>query len=162
VRFARRDWLACLTATACCSALLAGQAPPSISAGRAAAQVGVGVIATPVGFIGGGLAARWLAGHVLGAPDDGGTLAGTIGGYTGGVLLTAVAPVIIGPGPHASGNYAAAVAGSIAGGVGSFLLIRLNRAVDLGTIPRLLGAVVVFALPASGAAAGYDLSRRRR
>jgi hypothetical protein len=81
------------------------------------------------------------------------------GAYVGSALATAAGPTIVGPGSSVRGTYWAALAGATAGGVGSFLLIHLNRAVDLGTIPRLLSAVAVVALPAVGATAGYNLSR---
>jgi hypothetical protein len=135
--------------------------PPAIGIGHAAGQAAGGVIGTPLGFVAGGLATRWVATR-LGASEDRGSSLGTIGGYAGAMLATAAGPTLVGAGPHASGSYWAALGGAAVGGVGSFLIVRLNRAVDLGTIPRFVSTIIVLALPAAGATAGYDLTRRYR
>jgi hypothetical protein len=141
--------------------LNAQQQPPAISAGRAVAQGAAGLLGTPVGFVAGGLGARWSATR-LGASEDGASSAGAVGGYVGAALATAAGPALVGPGSRATGSYWAALGGAAAGGIGSFLIARLNRGVDLGTVPRLISTVLVVALPAAGATVVYDLSRRYR
>ena len=140
----------------------AQQQPPPIGFGHAVGQTAVGVLGTPIGFVAGGLTTRWVAEHWLGVSDDGASTPAMVGGYVGAAALTATGPVIVGPGPHARGSYWASLGGAAVGGVGSFLLVRLNRAVDLGTVPRFIGAVAVFTLPAIGATVGYNLSRKYR
>jgi hypothetical protein len=140
----------------------AQQQPPPIGFGHAVGQTAVGVLGTPIGFVAGGLATRWVATHWLRVSDDGASTPAMIGAYVGAATLTATGPVIVGPGPHARASYWASLGGAAAGGVGSFLLVRLNRAVDLGTVPRFIGAIAVFSLPAIGATVGYNLSRTYR
>jgi hypothetical protein len=134
------------------------QAPP-LSAGRAAAQVGAGLSGTTVGFFGGGLATRGVA-TVLGSSDNQASSIGLVGAYSASALLTAAGPTLVGPGPNAQASYWAALGGTAVGGLGSILLIKLNHAVDLGHIPRIIGGVLVAALPSIGATIGYNLSRR--
>lgn len=140
--------------------LHAQQHPAPVGFGRAVGQTAGGVAGTALGFVAGGLATRWVASRWAGASEDRASSVAMAGAYVGSALATAAGPTIVGPGSSVRGTYWAALAGATAGGVGSFLLIHLNRAVDLGTIPRLLSAVVVVALPAIGATAGYNLSRR--
>jgi hypothetical protein len=142
--------------------LAAQQRLPPVGVGRAAGQTAAGLVGMPIGFLAGGLSTRWVATHWLGASDDRASSLSLAGAFTGAAVTTAAGPALVGAGPHAHGSYWGALAGSAAGGVGSFLLVRLNRAVDLGTIPRFIGAIVVVALPAVGATAGYGLTRQYR
>jgi hypothetical protein len=139
----------------------AAQHVPAPSAGRAAAQVGVGLVAMPVGFIGGGLATRWVANR-FGASSDGASSAGLAGAYVSAVFATAAGPTLVGAGPHASGSYFGALGGAVVGGAASFGLVRLNRLGDAGGVLRVLSLVGVVILPSAGATLGYDLTRRYR
>jgi hypothetical protein len=141
------------------SALDAQQRPPDVTAGRAIGQTAAGVVAMPIGFVGGGLAARWAA-HRFGSSDNAASNAGLVGAYSVAALATAAGPTLVGGGPHATGSYPAALAGTVVGGVGSVLLIRLNRAVDTGPMLRILSGAGVVLLPAIGATVGYNWSRR--
>jgi hypothetical protein len=138
----------------------AAQHAPAPSFGHLAAQAGVGVVAMPIGFIGGGLATRWIA-RRAGASDEGSS-AGLVGAYAGAALATAAGPTIVGAGPHASGTYLGALGGAVIGGAASFGLVRLNRLGDAGGVLRVLSLVAVVALPGIGATAGYDLTRGYR
>ena len=121
--------------------------------------MGVGVLAMPIGFVGGGLATRWVATR-LGASDDHASSIASVGAYVSAAALTAAGPTLVGGGPHARGNYFAALGGTVVGGAGSFLLVRLNRAVDAGGVVRVLSLVGVVLLPSAGATVGYNLSRK--
>jgi hypothetical protein len=134
------------------------QVPP-VGVGRAVAQVGAGVIAMPIGFVGGGLATRWAATR-LGASEDRASSIASIGAYASAAALTAAGPTLVGGGPHGRGNYFAALGGTVVGGVGSVLLVHLNQAVDAGSVLRIVSLVGVVALPSVGATVGYNLSRR--
>lgn len=134
---------------------------PAPSAGRVAAQVGVGVVAMPIGFIGGGLATRWVANR-FGASPDGASDAGLAGAYVSAVFATAAGPTLVGAGPHGSGSYFGALGGAVVGGAGSFALVRLNRLGDAGGVLRVLSLIGVVILPSAGATLGYDLTRRYR
>ncbi len=141
-----------------------GTSPPAmqvapVSAGRAAAQVGAGLLGTTVGFFGGGLATRGVA-TALGSSENQASSIALVGAYGSAALLTAAGPTLVGPGDHAQASYWAALGGTAVGGLGSILLIKLNHAVDLGRIPRIIGGVLVAALPSIGATIGYNLSRR--
>lgn len=137
------------------------QQVPAPSAGRVAAQVGVGVVAMPIGFIGGGLATRWVANR-FGASPDRASDAGLAGAYVSAVFATAAGPTLVGAGPHASGSYFGALGGAVVGGAGSFALVRLNRLGDAGGVLRVLSLIGVVILPSAGATLGYDLTRRYR
>jgi hypothetical protein len=137
------------------------QQVPAPSAGRVAAQVGVGLVAMPIGFIGGGLATRWVANR-FGASPDAASSAGLAGAYVSAAFATAAGPTLVGAGPHASGSYFGALGGAVAGGAGSFALVRLNRLGDAGGVLRVLSFVGVVILPSAGATLGYDLTRRYR
>jgi hypothetical protein len=137
------------------------QQVPAPSAGRVAAQVGVGVVAMPIGFIGGGLATRWVATR-FGASPDGASSAGLTGAYVSAVFATAAGPTLVGGGPHSSGSYFGALGGALVGGAGSFALVRLNRLGDAGGVLRVLSLIGVVILPSAGATLGYDLTRRYR
>jgi len=151
---------ACVFALGVAGRAEAQRHPPPVGVGRAIGQGAAGFLGTPIGFVGGGLATRWVSTHWFGASEDRASAIAMWGAYAGGALVTAAGPTLVGPGPHATGTYWGALAGSTAGGLGSFLLIRLNRAVDLGSVARLVGTVAVFTLPAVGATIGYDATRR--
>jgi hypothetical protein len=140
---------------------LRAQSPPPVTAGRAIAQGAVGLGLMPVGFIGGGLATRWVANR-FGATGDPASTIALVGAYTIAGLTTAAGPTIVGGGSHASGSYGAALAGAAVGGAGSILLIRLNKTVNTGPVLRILSAVGVVLLPSVGATVGYDWSRTYR
>ena len=132
---------------------------------RVAAQVGSGVVLTPVGFVGGGLATRWVA-RRLGANETGASRAAYAGAWTTAALTTAAGPSLVGARGPGSGSYAAALAGTLAGGAASFALVRINkRLANRGGESRpcrlvcALSGVAVFLLPSVGATVGYDLSR---
>ena len=157
-----------VVALGCCVAALvatignplqAQQRPPDVTAGRTIGQGAAGLVAMPVGFVGGGLATRWAA-HRFGSSDDAASKAGLVGAYSVAALTTAAGPTIVGGGPHASGSYPAALAGTVVGGVGSILLVQLNRTVNTGPVLRIVSAAGVVLLPAIGATVGYDWSRR--
>jgi hypothetical protein len=143
----------------CATGPLQAQRPAPVGFGRAVGQTAVGATGTALGFVAGGLATRWVASRWAGASEDRASSIAMAGAYVGSALATASGPTIVGPGSPVRGTYWAALAGATAGGVGSFLVIHLNRAVDLGTIPRILSTVAVVALPAIGATVGYNLSR---
>ena len=135
---------------------------PAVTGGRLLAEVGAGTAVLPIGFIGGGIATRWVA-RRFGAGDDAASSAGLIGAYTIATFATAIPPTLIGQGGrHATGSYLAALAGTAIGGLGSFALIRLNRT-DTDR-PCHIVCTVSFAgvilLPAVGATTGFNLSRR--
>lgn len=159
-----RSWTRCVAVAGACVAapLSAQRQPPPVGLGRAAGQTAAGLVGTPAGFLAGGLTTRWIAAHWFGASDDRASSDALIGAFAGSALATAAGPTVIGAGPHARSTYWSALAGSATGGLGSFLLVRLNRAVDLGTVPRFVSAIIVVTLPAVGATAGYGLGRRYR
>ena len=140
--------------------LPAQQQPPPVGFGRAVGQTAAGVLGMGAGFVGTGLATRWVAAHWFHASEDHTSSIALGAAYAGGVLGAAAGPTIVGAGSSPSGTYWGALAGSAAGGVGSFLIVRLNRAVDLGTIPRIISTAAVVSLPAIGATVGYNLSRQ--
>ncbi|GJG86987.1 hypothetical protein tb265_21680 [Gemmatimonadetes bacterium T265] len=141
------------------------RALPSVSAPRVAAQLGTGLLLGPVGYVGGGLATRYVA-RRLGASPGTASTAAERAGYVGIATATAVGPTLIGARAAGHGNYFASLGGATAGMFGSALVARLNRPpADAPDPPcRLvcrLSAVAAFALPSIGATVGYNLSRRR-
>jgi len=134
---------------------------PAVGIGRGAAQVGAGLVAMPVGFIGGGLATRWVADR-FGATADGVSTIALVGAYTSAAFATAAGPTLVGGGPHASGSYFGALGGAVVGGAGSVALVRLNRLGDAGGVARILSLIGVVILPSVGATVGYDLTRGYR
>jgi hypothetical protein len=135
---------------------------PAVTGVRLLAEVGAGTAAMPIGFIGGGIATRWVA-RRFGAGDNAASSAGLVGAYTIAAFATAVPPTLIGQaGRHATGSYLAALAGTLVGGLGSFALIRLNRT-DASRPCHLICTVSfagVILMPAVGATTGFNLSRR--
>ena len=158
--------IAALPALACLTPAPAGaqRDTPPLSGGRVAAQVVVGALGTPIGFVAGGLLTKRVA-RAAGAGDDAASRAGDLGGWTGAALATAAGPRIIGARGPVTGSYWAAVGGAVAGGVGSYLVVRLNeRAEDDEPRPCRVRCVAssaaVFLLPSIGATVGFNLSRR--
>ena len=137
---------------------------PPLSGGRIAAEVALGALGTPIGFIGGGVLTKRVA-RMAGAGDDAASRAAYVGAWTGAALATAAGPRLVGAYGSVTGSYWAAVGGAVAGGVGSFLVVRLNdRAPD--DEPRacrarcVASSAAVFLLPSIGATVGFNLSRR--
>ena len=97
------------------ASLQAEQRPPDVSAGRAIGQGAAGLVAMPIGFIGGGLATRWAA-HRSGSSDDAASKAALVGAYSVAALTTAAGPTIVGGGPHATGSYPSCPGGHSSGG----------------------------------------------
>ena len=137
---------------------------PPLRGGRIAAEVALGALGTPVGFVAGGILTKRVALR-LGASDDGASRAAYVGAWTGAALATAAGPrLIAGRGPETA-SYWAAVAGSVGGGLASFLVVRLNnRGADDDPRPCrarcVASSVAVFLLPSVGATVGANLSRR--
>lgn len=157
----------CLALAAAASRPAAAQdASRPLGAWRVAAQVGSGVALTPVGFVGGGLATRWVA-RRLGAGEDRASDAAYVGAWTASGLATAAGPALVGARGPGRGSYLSAVAGTAVGGAVSFAIVRINKrlaARDGGTRPCralcTLSGIAVFLLPSVGATVGYDMSRR--
>lgn len=152
-----------------CGFLIAGaradaqRGQPAVTGGRLFAEVAAGTAATPIGFIGGGIATRWVA-RRFGADQDAAGSAGLVGAYTIAAFATAVPPTLIGQaGRHATGSYLAALAGTAIGGLGSLALIRLNHS-DRTDRPCHFICAVSFAgvilMPSVGATTGFNLNRR--
>ena len=134
-------------------------APPRQSTARVAAQAGLGTLATPVGFFGGGLLAEQSA-LALGATERTADRAGYIGAYTGAWLAAAAVPAWIGR----DGRFSMALAGSAAGMGGAVLSVKLGNALydeggrRCGPACWTLGLLSV-GLPSIGATIAYALSR---
>jgi hypothetical protein len=138
----------------------------ALSPARVAAQVAAGAVATPVAFIGGGVLTKRLAAR-LGASDDRASQLAYVGAWTGAALATAAAPAAVGARGPGRGSFLAALGGALAGGVGSWALVRLNtRGEDDDAAPRpcrvlcRAAAIAVFTLPSVGATIAYDATRK--
>jgi len=153
-----------LAVAVCAVPVLAQSDRPSVSFGRAAGQVGLGTLALPVGFVVGGVTADWVAGR-LGVSEETADIVAIAGAWSGAALATGGGATLIGSRGNTTGSYGAAVAGAVIGGVGSYLLIRLNERGDdeqdrpCGVL-CVVSAIGVVALPSIGATVGYNLSRR--
>ena len=137
--------------------------PRPLAGTRVAAQVSAGVLATPLGFVAGGVLTEWAA-ERLGVEDPRASSMALVGAWTGAALATAAAPAAIGARGPGTGSYAAALGGALVGGAGSLLLVRIFDRGD--EVPRppcrlacTLAAVAVFTLPSIGATVGFNLSR---
>jgi hypothetical protein len=154
---------ALLAALGAASPARAQSGTPPLNGGRVAAQVALGALGTPVGFLGGGVLTKWLVRH-LGARDETASSAAYVGAWTGAALATAAGPTLIGSHGRVTGSYLAALGGAVAGGAGSYLLVRVNdRGPDDDRPCRLrcaAAAAGVFLLPSIGATVGFNLSRR--
>jgi hypothetical protein len=136
---------------------------PALSSGRVTAQVGVGLLAMPIGFFGSGLVASRLS-QRFGASEGNVTRIATFTAWTGGALATAAGPAMVGARGPGSGSYPAAVGGAVAGGLLSYAIVKLNDPRGSGrTGPCkflcVLSGILVFTAPSVGATVGYNLSR---
>lgn len=143
---------------------VAAQSLPALGAGRVAAQIATGTVATPIGFVGGGIATKRIA-RALGAREHVVERAAYTGAYTTAALAAAAGPALIGARGSGHGSYWAGVGGAVVGGLGSALVKRLHdRAPD--DVPRpchlacIVAATAIVALPSIGATVAYDASRR--
>jgi hypothetical protein len=123
-----RPVLALLTfvvATAAHAAPAAAQSDPRpLAATRVAAQVGAGVLATPIAFVAGGKATEWIV-ERMGVEDPRASRMALVGGWTGAALGAAAGPSLVGARGPGAGSFAAALGGALAGGAGSWLLVRI-------------------------------------
>lgn len=163
MRSARARWAAALIVAVVCGVDASAQAnpkPAALSNGAVAGQIATGIVGTAVGFVGGGVTTRWIAGR-LGAGEDGAARAGYAGAYLGGAFLTAVGPALIGRRDNAAGSYMTAVGGAAAGGIVALGVKELgSRGAfgDSGFFTWIAGIVVV-ALPSVGATVAYNSTR---
>lgn len=137
---------------------------PPVSVGRAVGQIGLGTLGLPLGFVAGGVTADWIAGR-LRLSDDTADRVAIVGAWTGAALATAAGSALVGSRGSTTGSYGAAVAGAAVGGIGSYLLIRLNERGDDERdepcrIRCVVSAIGVVLLPSIGATVGYNLSRK--
>ena len=143
----------------------AGDHPAAVSTGTAVGQVALGTLGTAAGFVGGGLATRWVA-RRLGATPDHASRAAYVGAWTTAALATPVAPMVLGSRDGVRGSYPAAVGGALAGGAASLLVVTAGRhgAFDCRACApvRVLAAVSAFVLPSLGATIAFNASRRAR
>ena len=162
------SWVLALSALA--SPVLHAQSAPAtdpapVSGGTAAGQVAFGTLGTAAGFVGGGLATRWVA-RRAGATPDRASRAAYVGAWTTAALATPVAPVLLGSRDGVRGSYPAAVGGTLAGGAASLLIVTAGRhgAFDCRACApvRLLAAVSAFVLPSLGATIAFNASREMR
>lgn len=139
--------------------------PPSVGTGTVVGQVALGTVGTAVGFVGGGLATRWVA-RRTGATEEGASRAAWVGAWTGAALTTPVGPVLLGSRDGVRGSYPAAVGGAVAGGLASWLVVTAGRrgAFDCGVCRpvRVLAAVSAFVLPSVGATIAFNATREAR
>ena len=139
--------------------------PPSLGAGTVVGQVAVGTLGTAAGFVGGGLATRWVA-RRAGADPAAASRAAYVGGYATAALVTPVAPMLLGRRDGVRGSYPAALGGTLAGGAASLLVVTAGRrgAFDCRACAplRVLAAVSAFVLPSLGATLAFNASRERR
>lgn len=140
--------------------------PRPLAGTRVAAQVGAGVLVTPVAFVAAGKLTEMVA-ERMGAGDPRASRVALVGAWTGAALATAAAPAAIGARGPGTGSYAAALGGTLAGGAGSWAIVRfMNRGSEEARGPCRVGcalaALAVFTLPSVGATVGFNLSRRER
>ena len=138
---------------------------PSLGAGRVVAQLGTGVVLGPVGYVGGGLATRYVVRRFGGSQGTASTAAERAA-YGGTAAATAAGPALVGARGAGHGLYVAALGGAAVGMLGTALVARLNRtAADRPDPPcRLtcrISALAAFTLPSLGATLAYNASRRR-
>ena len=138
----------------------------SLGAARVGAQVVAGTAALPVGYVGGGLATRWVA-RKLGASDDAASSAADKGAIVGAALAAGGAVSLVGARGPGVGSFPAAVGGAALGGVASALVVRVARRPNEAParpckIGCVLASALIVALPSVGATVAYDASRRVR
>ena len=150
----------CLLASA---APARAQGDPPLTGSKVAAEVTLGALAGPVGFVGGGLATRWVA-QRMGAGEEAASRAAYLGAWSGMALATAAPPTLIGTRGVTTGSYAAAVGGAAAGALASWGLVRLNLWAGAADGPCRVKCVVstaaIVLLPSIGATVGFNLSRK--
>jgi hypothetical protein len=139
---------------------------PAQGAGRVAAQLTIGTLAEPVGFIGGGLAFRAVARRFHMAEDDASRVA-DIGATIGTALAASSAAALIGSRGPGRGSYPAALGGALAGTGVSGILILINRKTDVEPgkpchLTCILTTSAIATLPSIGATVAYNASRGRR
>lgn len=138
--------------------------PLPVGPGTISAQVVGATLAIPVGFVAAGLTTRAVA-RALGASPDVASLAARVGAFSGAALLDAGVVTAIGSRGRAGGSFPAAIAGTVAGGLGSYLLIRLNKRAHRGMrrcgAECIASALTVAVLPATGATLAFNATRRR-
>lgn len=138
----------------------AQDAAPSLSAARVTAQVVAGTVASPVAFLGAGVATKRIA-KAMGADDDRAGRAAYIAASTSTWLAAAAVPAAIGR----DGKFPAALGGSALGMLAAAGLVRVGNwrydadRRECGALCWTMGALV-FALPSIGATVVYDNSRR--
>lgn len=136
--------------------------PGAPSAPAVAGQLVLGTLATPVGFVGGGLATRWAASR-LGASEDAARKAAYVGAYTGAALTTAATVEYLGRTGRVSGSFPVTLGGAVAGELASWGIVELGRELfsdspECNVFCSLLGASA-FVMPSVGATLGHALSR---
>jgi hypothetical protein len=140
----------------------AQQVKPEAGGGLIAAQIAGGTAALPIGFIGAGLLARQVA-RAAGADMETAATIARISATAGAAASTAATVTALGSQGAVSGNYSRALAGAVAGGLASYMLVKLPRWADgrdrCGAICRLSVAAIVL-LPASGATIAFNPTRR--
>ena len=137
---------------------------PPLEGGRVVSEVGAGLLAMPIGFVIGGIVTERIA-EGFGASDQRASQVALVGAYTGAALATATGPWLVGTRGRVTGSYAATLGGAVAGGLGSYVLVRIfDDDDDSSDRPcRLvcsLATVAIFALPSVGATIGFNLSRK--
>lgn len=137
---------------------VAAQRDSEPSGVRIGAQIAAGSVIAPVAFVAGGLAARGVARRAR-ASEEAARNAAYIGAWTLAGLSTSVMPPLLVRG----GNYPASLAGTVAGGAASAIMIWTGRRLfhedaRCGLICSTFGVVSVV-LPATGATLLYNRSR---
>lgn len=139
---------------------------PSLGASRVAGQILGGTLATPIGFVVGGLATRKAA-RLVGFGDDMASRLAHVGGWTGAALATAAVPPLAGRQKGIEGSYPAAIGGAVVGGLLSWGIVKLfdddgeNADFSCNALCTVAG-IAVFVLPSVGATTAWNASRQRR
>lgn len=139
--------------------------PGAPSAPAVAGQLVLGTLATPAGYVGGGLATRWVATR-LGASEDAARKAAYVGAYSGAAIATAATVEFLGRTGRVEGSFPATLGGAVAGELASWGVVELGRTLfrdspDCNLFCNVLGASA-FVLPSVGATVGHALSREWR
>lgn len=136
----------------------------SLAPTRVVAQVGVGAVATPIGFVAGGKLTEFVAERMFDVEEPKSSTVALVGGWTGAALATAGSVALIGARGPGSGSFPAALGGSVAGGLVSLAIVKLfDRDRDENHPPCRVGctlaAIAAFTLPSIGATWAYNASR---
>lgn len=139
-----------------------GGDPGAPSAPVIAGQVALGTLATPVGYVGGGLTTRWAASRV-GAGEDAARRVAYVGAFAGAALTTATTVHYLGRTGRVSGDFPATVGGAVVGQFASWGVVELGRALyrdapTCNVLCRTLG-ISAFVLPSIGATVGHAVTR---